>query len=90
MRLSASIEALATLNPDVRDPLFGTDLASLVGHAQPRRPRYLLVDPPSRQTLAQGMPKIISASRTDSGKGRQISCHLPVQQTRCAERSAAG
>lgn len=39
MRLSAGVEALATLEPNVRDRLFGADWPLMWGHAQPDRPR---------------------------------------------------
>lgn len=60
MRLSAGIEALATLEPDVRDRLFGTDWPLMWGMRNRIAHGYLLVDTAIiRQTLAQDIPKII-------------------------------
>lgn len=60
MRLSAGIEALATLDPDVRDQMFGTDWPVMWGMRNRIAHGYLLVDAAIvRQTLAQDIPKII-------------------------------
>lgn len=60
MRLSAGIEALATLEPKVRDQLFGVDWALMWGMRNRIAHGYLLVDSAIvRQTLAQDIPKII-------------------------------
>lgn len=60
MRLSAGIEALATLDPDMRDQLFGTDWPLMWGMRNRIAHGYLLVDAAIvRQTLAQDIPKII-------------------------------
>ena len=60
MRLSAGIESLATLEPNVRDQLFGTDWHLMWGMRNRIAHGYLLVDTAIvRQTLAQDIPKII-------------------------------
>ncbi len=60
MRLSAGVEALATLEPNVRDPLFGADWPLMWGMRNRIAHGYLLVDTAIiRQTLAQDIPKII-------------------------------
>jgi uncharacterized protein with HEPN domain len=59
MRLSAGIEALATLDPDVRDQLFGTDWPLMWGMRNRIAHGYLLVDTAIvRQTLTQDIPSI--------------------------------
>ena len=65
MRLSAGIEALATLDPDVRDQMFGTDWSLMWGMRNRIAHGYLLVDTAIvRQTLAQDVPKIIDCIRS--------------------------
>lgn len=60
MRLSAGIEALATLEPEVRDQLFGIDWPVMWGMRNRIAHGYMLVDTAIvRQTLAQDIPKII-------------------------------
>lgn len=60
MRLSAGIEALATLEPTVRDRIFGADWPLMWGMRNRIAHGYLLVDTAIvRQTLAQDIPKII-------------------------------
>ena len=60
MRLSAGVEALATLEPNVRDQLFGIDWPLMWGMRNRIAHGYLLVDTAIvRQTLAQDIPKII-------------------------------
>jgi uncharacterized protein with HEPN domain len=60
MRLSAGIEALATLEMNVRDRLFGADWPLMWGMRNRIAHGYLLVDTAIvRQTLAQDIPKII-------------------------------
>ena len=60
MRLSAGIEALATLETNVRDRLFGADWPLMWGMRNRIAHGYLLVDAAIvRQTLAQDIPKII-------------------------------
>ncbi len=60
MRLSAGIEALATLEMNVRDLLFGADWPLMWGMRNRIAHGYLLVDAAIvRQTLAQDIPKII-------------------------------
>lgn len=64
MRLSAGIEALATLEPNVRDHLFGADWPLMWGMRNRIAHGYLLVDSAIiRQTLAQDIPKIIDRIR---------------------------
>jgi uncharacterized protein with HEPN domain len=60
MRLSAGVEALATLEPNVRGSLFGADWPLMWGMRNRIAHGYLLVDAAIvRQTLAQDIPKII-------------------------------
>lgn len=60
MRLSAGVEALGTLEPNVRDRLFGADWPLMWGMRNRIAHGYLLVDTAIvRQTLAQDIPKII-------------------------------
>ena len=60
MRLSAGIEALATLEPEMRDQLFGTDWPLMWGMRNRIAHGYLLVDTAIvRQTLDQDIPGII-------------------------------
>lgn len=60
MRLSAGVEALATLERNVRDRLFGADWPLMWGMRNRIAHGYLLVDAAIvRQTLAQDIPKII-------------------------------
>ena len=60
MRLSAGVEALATLEPNVHDRLFGADWPLMWGMRNRIAHGYLLVDTAIvRQTLAQDIPKII-------------------------------
>lgn len=60
MRLSAGVEALGTLEPNVRDRLFGPDWSLMWGMRNRIAHGYLLVDTAIvRQTLAQDIPKII-------------------------------
>ncbi|MCA0253709.1 MAG: DUF86 domain-containing protein [Actinobacteria bacterium] len=64
MRLSAGIEVLAALDPDVRDQLFGTDWPLMWGIRNRIAHGYLLVDTAIvRQTLDQDIPKIIDRIR---------------------------
>ena len=59
MRLSAGIEALATLRPDVRERLFGDDWPLMWGMRNRIAHGYLLVDTTIvRQTLTQDIPSI--------------------------------
>ena len=61
MRLSAGIEALATLEPNVRDQLFGADWPLMWGMRNRIAHGYLLVDSAIvRLTLAQDIPKIVN------------------------------
>lgn len=60
MRLSSGIEALATLEPNVRDRVFGTDWPLMWGMRNRIAHGYLLVDTAVvRQTLAQDIPGIV-------------------------------
>lgn len=64
MRLSAGIEALATLDPTTREEIFGDDLPLMWGMRNRIAHGYLLVDATIiRQTLAQDIPSIVSRIR---------------------------
>ena len=68
MRLSAGVEALGTLEPNVRDRLFGPDWPLMWGMRNRIAHGYLLVDTAIvRQTLAQDIPKIIDRIRDRLG-----------------------
>ena len=61
VRLPAGIEALATLDSDTRDQLFGTDWPLMWGMRNRIAHGYLLVDTAIvRQTLTQDIPEIIN------------------------------
>ncbi len=71
MRLSAGIEALAILDPDTRDQLFGTDWPLMWGMRNRIAHGYLLVDTAIvRQTLDQDMPKIVDRILTHLVRAR--------------------
>lgn len=61
MRLSAALEVLNRLAPDVRDELFGDDWAAMWGMRNRIAHGYLLVNSPIvRQTLKVDIPSLIS------------------------------
>ena len=70
MRLSAGIESLATLDPAVRDRLFGTDWPLMWGMRNRIAHGYLLVDSAIiRQTLSDDIPSIIERVQQYMGEG---------------------
>jgi uncharacterized protein with HEPN domain len=61
MRLSAGIEALATLDAEVRDDLFGADWPLMWGMRNRIAHGYLLVEAAIvRQTVARDIPGIVA------------------------------
>ncbi len=61
MRLSAGIEVLAALDPDVRDQLFGTDWPLMWGMRNRIAHGYLLVDVDIvRRTVERDVPLIVA------------------------------
>lgn len=68
MRLSAAIEALATLDPNVRNQLFSTDWPLMWGMRNRIAHGYLLVDAAIvRQTLDRDIPSIIDRIQRQLG-----------------------
>lgn len=64
MRLSAGIEALATLDPATREEMFGQDWPLMWGMRNRIAHGYLLIDATIvRQTLAHDVPSIMSRVR---------------------------
>lgn len=74
MRLSAGIEALATLDPTTREEIFGDDWPLMWGMRNRIAHGYLLVDATIiRQTLAQDIPSIVSRTRLRLGRNQSAA-----------------
>ena len=70
MRISAGIETLATLGPDVRDHLFGKDWPLMWGMRNRIAHGYLLIDADIvRATLRRDVPGIIQHIRDGLSPG---------------------
>lgn len=66
MRLSAAIETLSTLDPPMRDHLFGEEWPLMWGMRNRIAHGYLLIDPEIvRETLAQDVRGIINRIRAN-------------------------
>jgi uncharacterized protein with HEPN domain len=71
MRLSAAIEVLARLEPDVRERLFGQDWPLMWGMRNRIAHGYLLVDSAIiRQTIAVDVPLILGRAKAEVRRDR--------------------